>query len=129
MRRIPPVHPVFHGVANAAGAALALCQSRWEEVTLALYLDSQCRLVGHTVVATGQLSSQHARSFKDPWRAKQAPASSSVTGPRSPQRLGSRGSVLSGTLAAACSRYGLSLVDHLVVVATGEYTSAFLGGP
>jgi hypothetical protein len=26
-------------------------------------------------------------------------------------------------LAAVCSRYGLSLVDHLVVVASGEYTS------
>ena len=39
--------------ANAAGAALALCQSRWDEVTLALYLDNQYRLVGHSVVATG----------------------------------------------------------------------------
>ena len=33
------------------------------------------------------------------------------------------------TIVAACSRYGLSLVDHLVVVATGEYGSTFLGGP
>jgi hypothetical protein len=39
--------------ATAAGAALALCQSRWDEVTLALYLDNQYRLVCHSVVATG----------------------------------------------------------------------------
>lgn len=60
-RRREPVHPKFPltipseitDPANAAGAALALCQSRWDEVTLALYLDNQYRLVGHAVVATG----------------------------------------------------------------------------
>jgi AcrR family transcriptional regulator len=31
--------------------------------------------------------------------------------------------------AAECSRYGFSLFDHLVLVATGECTSAFLRGP
>jgi hypothetical protein len=39
--------------ATAAGAALALCQFRWDEVTPALYLDGQHRLVGHAMVATG----------------------------------------------------------------------------
>ena len=33
------------------------------------------------------------------------------------------------TLAPACSRCGLSPVDHLVVVTTGEYGSTFYGGP
>jgi hypothetical protein len=28
-----------------------------------------------------------------------------------------------------CRRYGLAVVDHLVVVATGGYSSTFLGGP
>ena len=57
-----PVHPEalpvvvpgeINDPATAAGAALALCRSRWDEVTLALYLDNQHRLVGHAVVATG----------------------------------------------------------------------------
>jgi hypothetical protein len=33
------------------------------------------------------------------------------------------------TIAAACSRYGLTVVDHLVVVGNGGYSSSFLGGP
>lgn len=32
------------------------------------------------------------------------------------------------TIDAACGRYGLPVVDHLVVVATGGFSSPFLGG-
>jgi hypothetical protein len=43
---------------------------------------------------------------------------------RSPQRLGGRGPQLSRTIAAERRRYGLPVVDHVVVVATGGYSSA-----
>ena len=43
---------------------------------------------------------------------------------RSPQRLGGRGPQLSRTIASERRRYGLPVVDHVVVVATGGYSSA-----
>lgn len=118
--------------ANAAGAALALCQSRWDEVTLALYLDTQSRLVGHAVVATGWAGAAllSARPILQGSLACQASTCILVRyrpyGARSASEAEDR---TFRTIAAACSRYGLSLVDHLVVVPSGEYTSAFLGRP
>jgi DNA repair protein RadC len=33
------------------------------------------------------------------------------------------------TIAADCSRYGFTVIDHLVVTATGKHTSSFYEGP
>jgi DNA repair protein RadC len=33
------------------------------------------------------------------------------------------------SITGACWHHGLVVVDHLVVVATGEFSSSFLGGP
>jgi len=34
-----------------------------------------------------------------------------------------------GTIAAACARQSLAVVNHLVVIGSGAFSSAFLGGP
>jgi hypothetical protein len=131
-----PVHPEplplvvpgeINDPATAAGAALALCRSRWDEVTLALYLDNQHRLVGHAVVATGwvQAALLSARPILAGADACQASTCILIRYRRYGTRSASEAENRSfRTIAAACSRYGLAVSDHLVVVATGEYSSS-----
>ena len=131
-----PVHPEalplvvpgeINDPATAAGAALALCRSRWDEVTLALYLDNQHRLVGHAVVATGWV--QEALLSARPILAGADACQASTCILIRYRRYGARSASESENrsfyaIAAACSRYGLAVSDHLVVVATGEYSSS-----
>lgn len=130
-----PVHPEplplvvpgeINDPATAAGAVLALCRSRWDEVTLALYLDNQHRLVGHAVVATGwvQAALLSARPILAGANACQASRCIIVRYRRYGARSASESENRSfAAIAAACSRYGLAVSDHLVVVANGEYAS------
>jgi DNA repair protein RadC len=118
--------------ATAAGAALALCQSRWDEVTLALYLDNQCRLVGHAVVSTGWVQAALLTSRPVLAGADACQASRCILiryrpyGATSPSEAEDRSF---RSIATACRQHGLALVDHLVVVATGEYTSTVAHRP
>jgi DNA repair protein RadC len=118
--------------ATAAGAALALCRSRWDEVTLALYLDSQHRLVGYAVVSTGwvQAALLSARPMLAGSEVCQAPTCILVRYRRYGAPSASEAEDRSfRSIAAACARHGLAVVDHLAVVGNGAFTLAFLGGP
>jgi DNA repair protein RadC len=112
--------------ATAAGAALALCQSRWDEVTLALYLDNQYRLVGHAVVATGWVQAALLTSRPVLAGADACQASRCILiryrpyGATSPSEAEDR---TFRAIAAACSRHGVQVVDHLAVVGSGEFSS------
>ena len=100
--------------------------------TLALYLDNKHRLVGHAVVATGwvQAALLSARPILAGADACQASTCILIRYRRYGARSASESENRSfDAIAAACSRYGLAVSDHLVVVANGEYTTAFLGGP
>jgi DNA repair protein RadC len=117
--------------ATAAGAALALCKSRWDEVTLALYLDNQYRLVGHSVVAAGwvEVGLLSARPVLAGSESCQATKCVLVRYRRYGVPSVSEAEDRSfSTVAAACSGHGLAVVDHLMVVGSGSFTSAFLGG-
>jgi DNA repair protein RadC len=130
-----PVHPEalplvvpgeINDPATAAGAALALCRSRWDEVTLALYLDNQHRLVGHAVVATGWV--QEALLSARPILAGADACQASTCILIRYRRYGARSASESenrsfDAIAAACARYGLALSDHLVVLPNGEFRS------
>jgi DNA repair protein RadC len=115
--------------ATAAGAALALCRNRWEELTVVLYVDNQHRLVGHAVVATGWVQAALLTSRPILAGADACQASRCILvryrtyGATSPSEAEDRSF---RTIAAACSRYGLAVSDHLVVVATGEFDSVYL---
>lgn len=101
-------------------------------MTLALYLDNQHRLVGHAVVATGwvQAALLSARPILAGSESCQATKCVLVRYCRYGALSATESQERSfGTIAAACARHGLAVVDHLVVVGNGCYTSAFLGGP
>jgi len=117
---------------SAARVARDLLRSRREDVTLVLYMDDRHRLVGHAVLAVGWV--QAARLTAHPV----------LLGARACRATGfvlvryRRYRALSATeaeqasfraMAAACRRHGLAVVDHLVVTATGGYSSAFLQRP
>ena len=116
--------------ATAARLARELLHSRREDITLALYMDDRHRFVGHAIVATGWV--QTARLSAKPI----------VAGAQASRATGCviiryhRYGLLSATeveqrsfrsKAGACWHHGLVVVDRLVVVAAGEYSSAFKG--
>ena len=109
--------------ATAAGVAFDLRRSRWDELTLVLYMDAQRLFVGHAVVATGwvQAALLTARPILAGSEACQGTSCILVRyrpyGATSPSEAEDRSF---RTVAAACSRYGLSVRDHLVVVASGN---------
>jgi DNA repair protein RadC len=101
-------------------------------VTLALYLDKQHRLAGHAVVATGWVQAALLNARPILAGADSCQASTCIL--IRYRRYGARSASASenrsfDAIAAACSRYGLAVSDHLVVVATGEYTSTFAQRP
>jgi len=118
--------------ATDAGVALSLCRSRWDDLTIVLYMDAQKRFVGHAVVASGwvQEALLSARPILAGSEACQGTSCILVRfrqyGPCSSSEAEDRSF---RSIAQACSRYGLPVVDHLVVVGSGDFTSAFLGGP
>jgi len=114
--------------ATAARLSRELLQSRREDITLALYMDDRHRFVGHAIVATGWV--QTARLS-----AKQV-----IAGARASRATGCiivryrRYGLTSATeveqrsfrsIAGACWHHGLVVVDHLVVIGKGGFSSAF----
>lgn len=118
--------------ATTAGVALSLCRSRWDELTIVLYMDAQERFVGHAVVASGwvQEGLLSARPILAGSEACQGTSCILVRhrhyGPCSPSETEDRSF---RSIAAACSRYAFPVVDHLVVVGSGAFSSGFLGCP
>lgn len=115
--------------ATAARLAHKLLHSRREDITLALYMDDRHRFVGHAIVATGWV--QTARLSAKPI----------VVGAQASRATGCvlircrRYGLLSATeaeqrsfrsIARVCWHHGLTVVDHVVVVAGNKYDSAFL---
>ena len=115
--------------ATAAQLARDLLRGRREDITLALFLDDRHRFVGHAIVAVGRV--QAARLSARPIRfGAQVCRASGVILVRY-RRWGAPSATESEdrtfrTVAAACSRYGLAAVDHLVVTTTG-FSSAWSG--
>ena len=112
------------GPAAAAQFAGDLLQHRREDITLALYLDDRHRLVGTAILAVGWV--QAARLSARPiLSGSQACRATGVVLVRY-RRWGAPSATepedrTFRTIAAACSRYGLAVVDHLVVVGDGSY--------
>ena len=114
--------------ATAARVALDLLRSRHEDLTLALYLDDRHRpslpMPSSPLAGCRQLACRSTRSSSG---RRPAGATGCVLvgyrryGARSASKAEDR---FSRTIAAACSRYGFTVVDHLVVVSTGSFTSA-----
>ena len=117
--------------ASASRLARDLLRGRREDLTLALYLDDRHRFVGHAIVATGWV--QEARLSALPIRfGSQVCRASAVILVRYRPR-GARSATEAEqrsyrALAAACSRHGLAVVDHLVV-GPGGFSSAFENRP
>jgi len=112
--------------ASAARVARDLLRSRREDVTLALHMDDRRRFVGDAVVAVGWVQAARLAAHPVLLGAQACRATGFVLVRY--RRYGA----LSATeaeqasfraIAAACSRHGLAVVDHLVVVATGGYRS------
>lgn len=144
----PQLHPHEAGVAHSdAVSEASLHLPRWiddpataeqlardllrchrEDITLALYLDDQHRLVGTAMVAVGW--AQHARlSVRPILSGAQACRATSCLllfrYGRYRSRTATEAELRSfGILAAACRRHGLPVVDHLVVTATDRSAPA-----
>jgi DNA repair protein RadC len=107
------------GPAAAAQLAGDLLRHRREEITLVIYLDDRHRLVDTATIAVGwvQVARLGARPILQGPQACRATTFVLVRYRRwgapsatEPEQRSFR------TIAAACSRYGLVAVDHLVVV-------------
>ncbi len=118
--------------ASAARVARDLLRSRREDVTLVLYMDDRHRFVGHAVVAVGWVQAARLSDHPVLLGAQACRATGSILVRY--RRYGA----LSATeaeqasfraIAAACGRHGLTVVDHLVVIATGRYSSALVQRP
>jgi DNA repair protein RadC len=116
--------------ATATGAALTLCRNRWDELTVVLYMDNQHRLVGHAVVATGWVQAALLTSRPILSGADACQASRCILvchrpyGAPNPSEAEDRSF---RTIAAACARHGVAVVNHLVVVGCGSFTSVGVG--
>jgi len=115
--------------ATAAKLARELLHSRREDITLALYMDDRHRFVGHAIVATGWV--QFARLSAHPIivGAQASRATGCVLIRYRRYGLPSATEVEQRSIrsiAGACWHHGLVVVDHLVVIATGRYNSAFI---
>jgi DNA repair protein RadC len=120
MRHRSGTLPPAGGPERDAQLASDLLRSRREEITLALDLDDRDRLLGTAILTEGGV--QAARLSARPiLRGSQACQASRCIldryrrcGPREAEQSSFR------VIAAACSRYGFTLVDHIVVVASGD---------
>lgn len=111
------------GPAAAAQLAGDLLRHRREDITLAIYLDERHRLVGTAMVAVGWV--QAARLAARPVLAgAMASRAASCILIRYSRWRGSDATEQErasfDALAAACSRYGLVVADHLVVTGSGR---------
>lgn len=107
------------GPAAAAQLTRDLLRNRREDITLAIYMDDWHRLVGTAILAVGwvQATRLSARPILQGSHACRATSFVLVRYRRwgapsatEPERRSFR------TLAAACGRHGLPVVDHLVVI-------------
>jgi len=91
-----------------------------EDITMALYLDDRHRLVGTVILTVGwvQAARLSARPLLFGAQATQASTCILVRYRRYGAQSASEGEErwASSTVAAACSRYGVVIADHLVVV-------------
>ena len=112
--------------ASAASTARALLLNRREDVTLVLYMDDRHRFVGHAVVAVGwvQVARLSARPVVLGATACQATGCVLVRYGRYRGLHATETEVASfRAIADAAARHGLAVVDHLVVVPSGEHSS------
>jgi DNA repair protein RadC len=131
---VPPSHPEVlqeHELhlprridepATAASVARELLRNRREDITLALYLDERHRFVGHAIVAVGWV--EEARLAAHPILlgavASRATGCILVRYRRYGVRSASEDEQRSfRSIAAACSRHALVVVDHVVVIGAG----------
>jgi DNA repair protein RadC len=118
--------------ATAVRLTCELLHSRREDITLAIYMDDRHRFVGHAIVATGwvQAARLSARPVVAGAQASRATGCIIVRYRRYGLTSATEAEQSSfRSIAGACWHHGLVVVDHLVVVATGGYKSALLGGP
>jgi DNA repair protein RadC len=118
--------------ATAARLARELLHSRREDITVALYMDDRHRFVGHAIVATGwvQIARLSAHPIIAGAQASRATGCVIVRYRRYGLASATEAEQSSfRSIAGACWHHGLTVVDHLVVVADGGYGSTFHGGP
>lgn len=114
--------------ATAGRVARDLLRHWKDDVTLALYLDDRHRLVGSAIVAVGRV--QAARLSARPiLQGSQACRATCCILVRF-HRLGQDAVTVAEeasywAIASAAIRHGLVLVDHLVVIASGEFDSTW----
>jgi DNA repair protein RadC len=117
--------------ASAARVARDLLRSRREDVTLVLYMDDRHRFVGHAIVAVGWVQAARLSAHPVLLGAQACRATGSVLVRY--RRYGALGATEAEqasfrSIAAACERHGLVVLDHLVVDATGGYNSTLQAG-
>jgi DNA repair protein RadC len=115
--------------ATAARLARELLHSRREDLTLALYMDDRHRFVGHAIVATGwvQAARLSARPFVAGAQASRATGCVIIRYRR--YGLPSATKVEQSSfrsITGACWHHGLTVVDHLVVIGSGTFSSDLL---
>jgi DNA repair protein RadC len=114
------------GPAAAAQLAAELLLHHREDITLAVYLDGKHRLCGTAILAVGWVQAVRlsARPILQGSQACRAEAAVLVPYGRSrPLRATDSEQRSFGAMAAECARHGLVVVDHLVVVGSGEFSS------
>ncbi len=110
----------------AAAIACDLLRHRKEDITLALFLDDQHRFVGHAVVAVGHVEAARLSARPIHFGSQVCRANACILvryrryGPLSASKAEERSY---RAIAEASFRHGLSLVDHLVVVGSGGFSS------
>jgi len=119
-------------VHTADRLARELLCSRREDITLSLYMDNRHRFVGHAIVATGWVQTFRLSVHSIVAGAQASRATGCVIFRY--RRYGLPSSTEAKqrsfrSIAGACWHHGLDMVDHLVVVSTDGFSSAFLGKP
>ncbi|MHB1988275.1 MAG: JAB domain-containing protein [Acidimicrobiales bacterium] len=103
-----------------------------EDITMALYLDDRHRLVGTAILTIGwvQAARLSARPILFGTQACQSSACIRVRYRRYGAPSATEGEDRSfRTIAAACSRYGVVVAEHVIVVGWRRHRSAFRDGP
>ena len=103
-----------------------------KDITLALYMDDRHRFVGHAIAATGWVQAAHlsAHTIVAGAQASRATGCVIILYRRYGLPCATEVELRSfRSIAGACWHHGLVVVDHLVVIAAGDYVSTFHGGP
>jgi DNA repair protein RadC len=117
---------------SAAHLADDLLRNHREDITLALYLDDRHRLVGTAILTVGWVEAARLSARPILFGAKACQARSCVLARYGRYRgLAATEQEMRSfdSIAAACSRYGVVVTDHLVVVGSGQHRSSFQNGP